>query len=101
MPAAEDVNAYGVCPQCRKGTVRKTRRGAGCSRYKEGCTFSIWGQVGGKSLTAGQIRQLVNKRRTTLIKGFTSKNTGKPFNAYLIVNAEFKVKYEFENAYKA
>ena len=57
--------------------------------------------VGGKSLAVGQIRQLVNKRRTTLMKGFMSKNTGKPFNVYLILNAEFKVKYEFETTNKA
>jgi hypothetical protein len=23
--------------------------GAGCSRFKEGCKFSIWGQVNGKN----------------------------------------------------
>lgn len=48
-------------------------KGAGCSRFKEGCKFSIWGQMNGKKLTEEQIGQLVTKGRTSLIKGFNKE----------------------------
>src|SRR4030095_7124042 len=51
-----------ACPQCGQGVVRETPRGAGCSRWKEGCTFSVWREVHGKKLTDNQIKELVQKR---------------------------------------
>ncbi len=52
-----------------------TITGSGGCRFKEGCKFSIWGQMNGKKLTEEQIRQLVTKGRTNLFKGF-KKNDG-------------------------
>src|SRR5690606_16711575 len=34
------AGAMAPCPQCKEGSVRKTPRGAGCSRWQEGCSFS-------------------------------------------------------------
>src|SRR5207302_1962520 len=33
MAAATDPTAYGPCPKCQVGIVRKTKMGAGCSRF--------------------------------------------------------------------
>jgi DNA topoisomerase-3 len=74
MAALSNPNVYGPCPKCKTGTVRKTIKGAGCSRYKEGCNFSIWGQINGKKLTDEHICQLATKGRTGLIKGFKKKD---------------------------
>src|SRR5205807_1887216 len=38
--ALADPNAYGPCPKCKVGVVRKTKIGAGCSRFKDGCTLN-------------------------------------------------------------
>jgi DNA topoisomerase-3 len=101
MPAAADPNAYGPCPQCKQGIVRQTPKGAGCSRYKEGCTFTIWGEINGKKLTPDQMRQLVAKLRTNLIKGFKKKDRSGTYDAVLFIDpTTFKVKFQFNNADK-
>ena len=95
MAAATDSNAYGPCPKCKVGTVRKTKMGAGCSRFKDGCTFSIWGEIHGKKLTDGHIRKLVTDGRTALIKGFQKKDGSGTYDARLKISEEFKVRLEF------
>jgi DNA topoisomerase-3 len=99
LPAITD-DGIGPCPQCKKGTVRKTPKGAGCSRWKEGCPFSIWREQYGKKLTDTQIEELVAKRRTKVIKGFKKKDGSGTYDARLILNDEFKVRLEFDNAGK-
>lgn len=101
MAAAAAANSYGPCPKCKVGVVRKTKMGAGCSRFKNDCTFSIWGEVNGKKLTEEHIRQLVTKGRTALIKGFKKKDGSGTYDAHLIVSGEFKIKLEFESAASA
>ena len=96
MVASTDPNAYGPCPKCRVGIVRKTKMGAGCSRFKDGCTFSIWGEMNGKKLTEEHIRQLVTKGRTALIKGFRKKDGSGTYDARLAISGEFKIKLGFE-----
>jgi DNA topoisomerase-3 len=93
-----DRNSYGPCPKCNIGAVRKTRMGAGCSRFKEGCNFSIWGEINGKKLTDEHIRQLVTKRRTALIKGFKKKDGSGTYAGHLAISDEFKVKLEFDQS---
>jgi DNA topoisomerase-3 len=61
MCTAADSNSYGPCPKCKVGIVRKTKMGAGCSRFKEGCGFLMWDEVNGKKLTEAHIRQLAIK----------------------------------------
>jgi hypothetical protein len=40
MATLSNPNVYGPCPKCKTGTVRKTIKGAGCSRFKEGCNLN-------------------------------------------------------------
>ncbi len=96
MAAAADPQSYGPCPKCKIGTVRRTKMGAGCSRFKEGCTFSIWGEMSGKKLTSEHIRQLVAEARTALIKGFKKKDGSGTYTARLILSEDLKVKLEFD-----
>jgi DNA topoisomerase-3 len=94
-------NAYGPCPKCKIGAVRKTIKGAGCSRFREGCNFSVWGQVNGKKLTDEHIRQLVTKSRTGLIKGFKKKDGTSTYDACLVLTDDFKVRLEFDGHSRA
>lgn len=96
-----DATAFGPCPRCKseskEGTVRSTPKGAGCSRWQEGCNFSIWREVYGKELTDEEIKALVLKKETGLIKGFKKKSGNGTYDACLVVNEEFKVRLRFEN----
>ncbi|HEY9754293.1 MAG TPA: DNA topoisomerase 3 [Oculatellaceae cyanobacterium] len=90
--------SLGRCPQCKDGQIRPTPKGAGCNRWKEGCTFSVWREQYGISLTDEHIKDLVVKGRTELIKGFKRKSGVGTYDARLAVNAEYKVRLEFDNS---
>jgi DNA topoisomerase-3 len=84
-----------LCPKCRAGLLAMKAGQAfyGCSRYREGCSFTLNPVVAKKTLTAAQVKALVGKGRTALIKGFKSRE-GKPFDAALVLRAG-KVEFEF------
>ena len=101
IPAAADTSGFGICPQCKQGIVRKTPKGAGCNRWKEGCTFSIWGEQFGKKLTETQMKELIEKRRTKTLKGFKKKDGTGTYEARLILTDDFKVRLDFEKTTKS
>lgn len=91
-----DVASYssiGTCPLCGKGII-KTKWGYGCSGYKDGCKFTISGTIAGKKLTDTQVKKLLTKGSTGLIKGFKS-SSGKTFNTELVFDDDHKVIFEF------
>jgi DNA topoisomerase-3 len=53
-----------TCPRCKKGPLIAGKRGWGCSRWREGCSFVIWFESAGKRLTDAQLRDLVTKGKT-------------------------------------
>ncbi len=85
-----------VCPRCKAGllTQRPGMNFFGCARFREGCTFTVNTTVAGKNLSEANIRELVRKGRTKVIKGFKSK-AGKPFDAMLVLR-DGKTEFEFE-----
>jgi DNA topoisomerase-1 len=89
-----------VCPKCKQGTVKKPngQNFYGCSRYRDGCNFSISETIAKKTLTPKQVETLCMKGKTALLKGFISKQ-GKPFDAYLILGEEtdWKAQFRFES----
>ena len=90
----------GPCPQCKKGVVRETPKGAGCSLWKEGCKFTIWREQYGKKLSDAQLKELFEKRRTKVIKGFKKKDGSGTYDARLVLTDDFRVRLEFETAGK-
>ena len=97
---SQEASARGdmVCPKCRAGVLAR-KPGAsfwGCSRFREGCGFTVNGTVAGKEITEAQLKQLISaKRRTRVMKGFKSK-AGKSFDAMLVLGPDWKVSFEFE-----
>jgi DNA topoisomerase-3 len=89
-----------VCPKCKQGTVKKPngQNFYGCSRYREGCKFSINETIAKKTLTPKQVETLCTKGKTALLKGFISKQ-GKPFEAYLTLDeaTDWKAQFRFES----
>ena len=86
------TNLLGVdCPVCGKPmTINKW--GYGCSGWREGCKFGV-GTMCQKKLTENQVRILVTKGKSPLIKGFISKS-GRSFDAYLRLDGT-SIKFEF------
>lgn len=88
----------GPCPRCG-GDVIQGQKGYGCSNWKKGCTFVVWRTpICGKVLTPAQMKSLLKKGKTPLIKGFKSKK-GQTFSAYLEWEDALsgKLKFLFEN----
>jgi DNA topoisomerase-3 len=93
----ENGGGLGPCPQCKEGTVRLNQKAAGCSRWREGCKFTIWKEAFGKELSEDEIKSILKKGTTDLIQGFKKKSGNGTYNARLVLNEEFKVRLEFDN----
>lgn len=82
-----------VCPLCGKGEILTGNSAYGCSAWKEGCQLKVPFETGGKKLSQSQLKQLITKRKTSKIKGFTNVQ-GEKFDAKLILNDDGNVGYE-------
>jgi DNA topoisomerase-3 len=82
-----------TCPQCGRGRIIEGRRGFGCDRYREGCGFVVWKQIAGRTLTQPQLRDLIQKGRTRLIKGLLDEGGGR-FDARLRLDGDWQVVVE-------
>jgi len=89
-----EMSVLGSCPKCKEGSVRENSKAYGCSRFREGCDFTIWKTVARKKLTSRQAKDLLEKGKTTRLKGFTAKS-GKKFDAVLKFDGDFKVVFDF------
>jgi DNA topoisomerase-3 len=92
LPAAESKPTTATdpgqipCPVCKLGTMLKGSSAFGCSRFREDCQFRVPFEWGGKKLTDTQLRQLLRRGETGVIKGFLSAKTGKKYDAALKVD---------------
>ncbi len=83
----------GPCPSCHQGHIIAGRKAWGCSRWKDGCKFTIWKTLAGKTITEAQVKTLLAGKTTGQLKGFTSK-AGKAFSAKLKLDGD-KVTFVF------
>lgn len=88
-------NAKGICPKCKSGKMIPSMKAVSCED-REGCGFIIWKTMCGKNLTDMHITQLIEKGKTSVIKGFTAKS-GSKFDAALFIKDDFTIGMEFEN----
>lgn len=99
IPPEEDTDigffgdVVGVCPIC-KAEVKRGKFGYGCMGYKNGCTFKINLSICNRVISKANAELLLKNGKTSLIKGFISKKTGKSFDAYLTFKDE-KIIFEF------
>ena len=63
-PAVQELDV--VCPICGQGRVTENSRAFGCSRWKEGCSMTIWKNCletrGGPTLTAALVKLVIEKQ---------------------------------------
>lgn len=78
----------GECPKCKKAIVEFPQGFACESTTREAVCFRVWKKIGGKSITANQFKQMLDKGSTSLIKGFKSKS-GSKFDAKVKINENF------------
>jgi DNA topoisomerase-3 len=81
-----------VCPKCKTAQVSFYSKVAKCTDAN--CGLAVFRNISEKQLSDGQITDLLTKGKTGIIKSFKSKS-GKPFDAALKFDADFKVGFEF------
>lgn len=91
--SAQSKNDIGMCPVCSAGKMVDRGTFIGCDQYKNGCNFSISRTIAKKKLTDKAIKDLLEKKKTSVIKGFTSSKNTK-FDAMLVVK-DNKIQFEF------
>ncbi|PWJ42302.1 type IA DNA topoisomerase [Sediminitomix flava] len=74
-----------ICPKCGIGKLLKGKAAYGCSQWKEGCNFKVPFTFFNKTLSENQLKQLIQKGQTPLIKGF-DKGDGQKINAKIILD---------------
>ena len=80
------------CPKCQSGRILFYPKVAKCSNVD--CGLTVFRSKGEKTLTDSQITDLVTKGKTSLIKGFKSKE-GKVFDAHVTFDKDFRTVYDF------
>ncbi len=80
------------CPKCKSGEVMIYQKVAKCNN--EGCGLTVFRNKSGKDLTDRQLKDLLTKSKTGVIKGFKSKEN-KSFDAMVAFDAEYKVIFLF------
>jgi DNA topoisomerase-3 len=63
-PLPNDAEPPLTCPRCHEGVLVTGKRGWGCSRWRQGCSFVVWFDLQGKRLSQAQLRELVGKGKT-------------------------------------
>ncbi|OJU79056.1 MAG: DNA topoisomerase III [Bacteroidetes bacterium 47-18] len=83
-----------TCPKCKSQQLIIRDKLAKCP--DEVCNWVQFRNVCGVQIGVADIENLVNKGKTSLIKGMKSK-AGKKFDAYIVLDADCKTSFEFEN----
>ncbi|GGD63630.1 type IA DNA topoisomerase [Paenibacillus nasutitermitis] len=78
-PIKEETSSPAVIGDCPRpgcgGQLVEGKRGYGCLRFREGCSFVIWKQQQGRSVTAAMAKQLAAKGETRKITNRAGSDT--------------------------
>ncbi len=81
-----------ACPKCNEGKVFFYPKVVKCD--DTACGFMVFRKICNKLLTNEQIKRLLADGKTNEIKGFKSSK-GNVFNAFLVLDKDFKTGFEF------
>ena len=84
----EEIN----CPKCKTSKLMKGKAALGCSNFKE-CGFKVPFELMGKKLSDNQLADLIQKGKTTTIKGLKNAN-GEELSGKFILNNDFNVGFQ-------
>lgn len=81
-----------ICPKCKSQQLIIRDKIVKCSN--EVCSWVQFRNVCGVQISIADIENLVNKKKTSLIKGMKSK-AGKKFDAHIVLNEDYTTFFEF------
>lgn len=81
------------CPRCKTGKLRTFSKVIKCTY--DHCQLTIFKEKSGKQISDLQISDLLNKGKTSIIKGFVNR-TGNKFDASLAFDDQFQVVFVFD-----
>lgn len=81
-----------ICPKCKSQQLIIRDKIVKCP--DEACNWVQFRNVCGVQIGITDIESLINKRKTSLIKGMKSK-AGKKFDAYIVLNENAESSFEF------
>lgn len=81
-----------TCPKCKSQQLIIRDKIVKCS--VEVCSWVQFRNICGVQISIADIENLVNKKKTSLIKGMKSK-AGKKFDAYIVLNEDYTTSFEF------
>lgn len=84
-----------MCPKCKNQKLIISDKIVKCP--DESCSWIQFRNVCGIQMSIPDITSLINKCKTSLIKGMKSK-AGKKFDAYIVLTKECKTSFEFEKS---
>ncbi|RZK12065.1 MAG: type IA DNA topoisomerase, partial [Hymenobacter sp.] len=89
LTANSSIQGLGNCPACKTGHILRGKTAFGCARFREGCQFRLPTEILGKKLTDPQVKALLSKGRTQLIKGFVT-GAGEKLDGALTLDAKLQ-----------
>lgn len=97
---AANIADYPVIATCPLdgAPVHETPTGYVCANYKNGengCSFRIGRTILGRPIAPAEFKQLVENRKTELLKGFRSNRTKRLFDAFLVLKDNGNIGFEF------
>jgi DNA topoisomerase-3 len=78
------------CPKCKTAKLMKGKTAVGCSNFKA-CGFKIPFELLGKKLTEAQLLDLIQKGKTTVIKGFQIPGSSEKRDGKLVLDGSWNV----------
>ncbi|TFI60556.1 hypothetical protein CKN63_13410 [Carnobacterium divergens] len=92
-----EASKIGDCPKCKTGIITDKKKLFSCTN--EACDFVLWKTIAGKTLSTSQAKELIQNKKTKLIKGFKGKKN--TFDAKVILKEDGTTGFEFENKPKS
>ncbi|MFJ1382417.1 type IA DNA topoisomerase [Capnocytophaga canimorsus] len=80
------------CPKCQQQTLKIFEKVVKCP--DENCNWTFFRNICGKNIDEQTLKTLLETRKSPLIKAMKSK-AGKTFDAYLILNENAEIVFEF------
>lgn len=88
----QERTAIGKCPKCGKN-IYDYPKSYSCEDMN--CDFVVWKSINSKTISETQVKKLLEKGRTDLIKGFSKRNSNDKFDAFLVLKLDYSVGFEF------
>lgn len=93
----KDINFGEItCPKCKNSKLIKGKTAIGCLNFKV-CDFKVPFELMGKKLSENQLKDLVSKSKTSLIKGITNPSDKQSIQGKFLLDDTFNVSFQASN----